>query len=268
MSLFHDTLMPFAEKREIIMEKIKRTLITTGVLFIAAALISGCNGEISKTNETTETAASEVKDVSQQKYNNPKTVKSYDGENLPTFLKTLDTDDNWQIAGKTGKVTFSVSGNSIKSSVYLYDSNNKKIKRMNDNGKDGDKKAGDNRYSCTISVKRKSNGTETYYAKTDDVISRTAEVRFFKTKLKGSAKGDRKIQKKIKKIDAKYSDANGLMFGESGRYAIADVAKYAKKLKKSHKIVYYEKTSLSVRLLSPTGKIISYNPNIVETLNN
>ena len=92
---------------------------------------------------------------------------------------SLAADTNCMRQSK-GNVTFTADthGKGILRDCMLFDESGKALSSMNDDGKNGDKRANDGIYSCTVSLSESSLCTKKYYAKAGNIASYPVSVKF------------------------------------------------------------------------------------------
>lgn len=177
-------------------------------------------------------------------------------------LTSLTTDEKDFLVGSSVKVTFTVeASSSVTGPVKLY-KNNKAVATMRDNGKKGDKKKGDGIYTCTIKVKRKTAGKNTYYAKAGKVKSSKVSLYFYNGASEADKQNIENISAQFDAISDKYEDPYGNIPAASKASAMSEVEAYVKKLYASGEVVRYEKNDSNIVCKLKSGLTVVYQPQV------
>lgn len=123
--------------------------------------------------------------------------------------------------------------------VELRDDSGKTISKMYDNGKHGDRIAGDGIYTCTYNPKAKGEDTFSYTANIGGTDTNSAQVRYFDKITDQDVEDMNNVGTKITEIQSKYLDSNGNIPDGKKAEAIDAVGEYAKELYNNGDAVEY-----------------------------
>lgn len=174
-----------------------------------------------------------------------------------SFLFDFTSSDRYFPVDATFSVTFSVSSKEPVSKIELY-ADGSGICSMNDNGTNGDLIADDRIYTCTCEVRSHTDAEYMYYAVADGKYeSSRIPVRFFDPLTVDDYNDMESVLNGIRKIEAKFKDANGVVPEKQKNNCIESVEDYVWDLQNEGTVYNYEVYSVDGRLISLTAKLDS-----------
>ena len=212
------------------------------------------NGTVSGKKKGTATITAKVK---KRSYKCKVTVK-----NVTPKLTKLTASNTKLQCGKKNSVTFSVKKQGNLKKIYLYDSKNKKVGLMHDDGKKGDKKKNDGIYSLSVKISRSKPSKLKYYTKSGKIKSSAITIYSFSAPSAAGKKDAQTAMTTFTKIQKKYQTSNGTVSSKNARKGVKEATTYAKKLVKNGQALYYEANSTSVTCKMSSGLTVIYQPYI------
>lgn len=173
-------------------------------------------------------------------------------------LKNLNASIKEIKCGESKNVIFTVKKEGSLGKIYLYDSKNKKIGVMHDDGKKGDRKKKDGIYTLSINISSKTAKALTYYARSGKIKSGKITVGIYSAPTANSKKKVEKAATKFSNIRKKYQTGNGTVSPQNKSKAISEATAYAKQLIKNGDAIYYEANTSSVTCKMSSGLTIVY----------
>lgn len=180
-------------------------------------------------------------------------------------LKSLTTDETCFLVGDKAQICFEVTTvNCFPENIYLRESaTNSNVEIMKDDGKNGDRLAGDNVYTCILAVKKTDIGTLSYYAETDDnLTSEQVTLYFFRRPTDNDRTTIDDVRNNICSIEASFKSADGLISEAVLGDVIKGVEDYARSMYEQGKLMYYEANATSIVFKFLNGYSYIYAPPI------
>lgn len=180
-------------------------------------------------------------------------------------LKSLTPGETCFLIGDKTQICFEVTTvNCNPERVYLCESTtNSSVEIMKDDGKNGDRLAGDNIYTCILDVKKTDVGTLSYYAETDDKLtSEQAMLYFFRRPTDDDRTTIDGFKKNISSIEASFKSTDGLISETVRGDVLKDVENFAKSMYEQGKLMYYEVNATSIVFKFLNGYSYIYVPPI------
>ena len=188
-------------------------------------------------------------------------------------LQDLAISADYVVQNTPQDITFTVrfTGTSVGSGIQLFDSGNAVLGLMHDDGKNGDKKAGDGVYTLMIAdYTPAASGNLEFHAAVGGVVSNTAVLMSF---LDITEENDdivetqlESLESAIKQAESAYADADGYVSGSDVSKVITALEPLLKRLVDVGVVLKYVTESDSAYIKLSTGIAMIYKPPIRDML--